>query len=486
MVKKKRDNEIICRLTGSQSFQVTGSNTVVSWNTEQGRKHLLVDMGICQGGSKWDEYINNKKMLDNIPIKYAEYCFITHTHSDHIQNICSLYPRGFKGKVLLTPINNVLANIMLKDGTKIHQDDCRYLREKGKKCKDLYTLQDMYATLDLVEEVPMNQLIKLDDYVSFRYVNNSHILGATQLELYIRKYKTNTVKKLVFVGDLGNEINYSFNYFVNKTKLITNANVVFMESTYGNSKRNFTKKECIQERNELKKEILNTLDNNGSVLIPSFSQHRLQNLMCWIYDTFKDIWDERIPIVIDTNLGCKINHALNKILSEKELTYWEEVCSWKCFKFIESYDSSIAFLSKKEKALILSSSGMISGGRSILHAHRLLGQENSAILFCGYCSPNCIGGQILDDELQSVYFESMNKSTILKKCKIRKFNTFSSHATQKDLINYIKQCNCEDVVLMHGEKEAKEELKEYLQNELSKINRTVKVHVSELNYEIKL
>lgn len=485
-MKRKKDNDIICRLTGSQSFQVTGSNTVVSWMTEEGRKHLLVDMGICQGGSKWDEYIENKKLLDNIPIKYAEYCFITHNHSDHLQNISALFPRGFKGKILLTPINNVLSPIMLKDGTKIHMEDCRYLREQGKKCKELYNMQDMYASLNMVEEVPINKIIKLDEYVSFRYTDNSHMLGATQLELFIKKFGTNTTKKLIFVGDLGNTENFEYNYFVKETTPVKTGNVLFLESTYGCSNRNFTKKECELEREDLKREILGTLSNGGSVLIPTFSQHRLQNLMCWLYDNFKNSWDKNIPIVIDTNLGNKINHAMNKILEEKELEYWNEVQNWDCFKYIESYDASVAFMAKKEKALILSSSGMVSGGRSVLHAYRILGQEKSAILFCGYCSPNCIGGQILDDSLDKVYFESINKSTVLKRCKIKRYYTFSSHATQKDLIDYVKQCNCNHVILMHGEEEAKKELKECLDRELSKMNRTTKVHISNLNYEIKL
>ena len=73
LIMKKKDNDIICITAGNQSFQVTGSNTVVSYMTNEGRKHLLVDIGISQGGSEWDEYIDNKKLFDNIPIKYAKF-----------------------------------------------------------------------------------------------------------------------------------------------------------------------------------------------------------------------------------------------------------------------------------------------------------------------------------------------------------------------------------------------------------------------------
>lgn len=486
IMKKKKDNDIVCIATGSQYYQVTGSNTVVSYMTDEGRRHLLIDLGVCQGGSEWDEYINNKKLFDNIPIKYAEYCFITHNHSDHLQGLPILDAKDFKGKILLNKTNKIIAPIMLKDGTKIHQEDCRHLRETGRKCKDLYTKQNMYATLDRVEVVQMNKIIKLDDYISFRYNDNSHLFGATILELFIKKHGTNTKKKIVFVGDLGNTDNFEWNYFAKHTKQVKNADVLYLESTYGKGDRNFNKKDCITEREDLKNEIINTMHNNGSVLIPVFSQHRLQNMMCWIYDTFKNTWDRNIPIVVDTNLGCKINTALLNVLEDEELEYWKEVLEWDCFKFIDSYDKSIAFMSKKQKALILSSSGMISGGRSLLHVHNLLGQEKSSILFCGYCSPNCVGGQILDSTLNKVDFDGKGKDILIKKCKIKTYKTFSSHASQKDLIDYAKNCNCNKIVLMHGSLESKDELKIELDKEMSKANRTTKVIIPELNSEIRL
>ena len=483
-MKKKKDNDIICITCGFQSEQVTGSNTVVSYMTKEGRKHLLVDIGICQGGSEWDEYIDNKKLFDNIPIKYAEYCFITHNHSDHMQGLPALESRAFKGRILLNETNKILSPIMLKDGTKIHEQDCVHLRQIGKKCKELYNTQDMYGVLDKVEVVQMNKIIKLDEYVSFRYNDNSHLIGATTLELFIRKEGTNSKKKIFFSGDLGNTDNFEFNYFAKETKQLKNADVVFLESTYGKGDRNFNKKDCIAERKDLKNEIVNTINNNGSVLIPVFSQGRLQNMMCWIYDNLKDSWDYNIPVVVDTNLGCKMNTALLQILEDDELDYWKKVMSWKAFKYIDNYDSSIAFMSKKQKALILSSSGMVSGGRSLLHAHNLLGQEKSSILFCGYCSPNCVGGQILDETIDKVEFNK--KDVIMKRCKIKRYYTFSSHASQSDLISFIKNCNCNSIVLMHGDEESKIELKEKLDDMLTKHNRTTKVYISKLNGEIRL
>ena len=481
---KKKDNDIIIITNGSQSYQVTGSSTTVSYMTNEGRKHLIVDLGCCQGGSEWDEYIDNKKLYDNIPIKYAEYCFITHNHSDHLQGLPMLNVKDFQGKILMNESNAIIAPIMLKDGTKIHENNCKHLRLIGKKCKDLYTTQDMYNTLNKVEVVPMNKIIKLDEYISFRYNDNSHMVGATTLELFIKKEGTNTKKKISFSGDLGNTENFEYNYFVKPTKQIKNSDILYLESTYGKSERNFTKKDCIEEREDIIKEINNTLNIGGSILIPVFSQHRLQNMMCFLYEKYKDNWNYDIPIVVDTNLGCKINTVLLQVLTDDELEYWKEVMGWKAFKYIDSYDKSVAFMAKKQQALILSSSGMVSGGRSSLHAHRILGQEKSEILFCGYVSPCCVGGQIIDVLLDRVEFSK--NDVVMKRCKIKTYKTFSSHASQKDLINFVKNCNCNTIVLMHGDEESKIELKERLENELSKINRSTKVVISSLNSEIHL
>lgn len=482
---KKRDDNIYVQICGGQSERVTGSCTSVSYMTNQGRRHLLVDLGIVQGGSVWDEYIENKQLLDNIPIKYAEYVFLTHNHADHVGNIPALNSRGFKGDIIITDINKKFLerNNMLHDSTKIHVNNCMWLKSKGKKAKELYNLQDMYSVVDMMKTYTMNEIYKLDDNVSFRYCDNSHIIGATQLELFITKMN-GVIKKIVFTGDLGNNDNFEYNYFAKPTKQITKCDLLLIESTYGKGDRNFNKKDCLNEREDLKKAISEfVVDNKQSLLIPVFSLARLQNMMCWLYDTYKDNWNLNTPILVDTNLGNKINEVYSKVLEGEDLEYWNKVLNWKAFKFIKDYKSSIAFLTSKQKGLILSASGMLSGGRSVLHAKQILGNSKGCICFCGYCSPNSLGGQVLDESVDKVDIEG---SVMLKRCTIKRYRTFSSHASQKDLINYIKQCNCNNVVLMHGEEEAKEELKRKSVEVLSDMNRTTKVHISKKDLIISL
>lgn len=489
-IMKKKENDIIITENGLMSEGVTGSNLVISYLTEEGRKTILVELGGSQGKGMVEDYKDNREMIEKTPIKESSYCFIAHIHQDHTSLLPCLSNRDFRGRIISTNTNTVLLRPMLKDSINIHLKDCIYMKNNKKKLKikgnikELFTLIDLDKTMDMIDNYEIGLIHKLDDCLSFRFTNNSHIIGATQLELFIKKYGSNVTKKIVVTSDLGNSDNYSYTYFTEPTQPINKANILFIESTYGKGDRNFNKRTCVEERKELNKTIVDVTNRGYACMIPCFSLSRLQNFMCYLYENFKDKWDMAVPIVIATNLGNKINQKMYEVLDDDDLYFWDEVMHWKAFKFIKDYKSCEAFVtSKQKKYLVLSSSGMISGGYSNLFAKQMLQNSHNAILFCGYCSPNTYGGKLLDETTKTVEIEG---DTLVKNCIIKRFNSFSSHASQKDLINYIKQCDCQRVVLHHGEKESKEELKEKVISELSKMNRTTKVICSYKDMQIIL
>jgi len=489
---KNKENEIVISLNGNQSEEVVGSNMSISYLSDTGRKCILVELGMIQNNDMADEYILNKQMLENIPIKESDYCFMVHLHCDHIGLFPALSSMGFKGKIITTQTNAILSKPMLKDCIKIHMKNCAYLRENKDKfkkkikgnVKELFVEKDLDNTMNMMNIYDLDNIHYLDDCLSFRFTNNSHILGSTQLEIFIKKHKTNITKKITITSDLGNTDNYSFTYFTEPTVPVSNTNILFIESTYGLGDRNFNKRICIEERKQLEKDILGFLNYNYSCMIPCFALSRLSNMMCWLYDTFKDRWDMSKPIVIATNLGKKINDKMYEVLNDEDLAYWDEVMNWKAFKFINDGKSCEAFItSKTQSYLVLSSSGMVSGGFSNLFAKQMLQDSHNGILFCGYCSPNTVGGQLLDDNIDVV---NIDGNTLKKRCIVKRYYSFSSHASQKDILNYIKQCNCQKVILQHGSSEAKAELKRLSDIELSKINRTTKVISSYKNMQITL
>lgn len=484
MSKRKKDNDIIVTLIGGNSEGVTGSATLVNYMGSDGdRKLILCELGGIQGNNTvLGEYRENKKMLENIPVEHINSVFTIHQHMDHCLNLPYLIAKGYTGRIITTYEQKEILKKLTIDGSYIHQKNVFTLKSKGHKVQPLYTDQDAYAIFDIMDIYSVGETHKLDDMVSFRYRNNSHVTGATQLELFIKK-PSGQVKKILITSDLGSKVNKEFTPFLKETEIVPKANLVLMESTYG-GRPSFSKQDCIDERRQIKKLIQEyVLDNGNRLMIPCFSFQRLQSQMCMIYEFFKDSWDENIPIVVDTKLGNAINDTFEKILEGEELEYWKTVKEWKPFKYIKDYKGTMAFLSKRQSCVILSSSGMISAGHSVLYAESIIDSSKDCLVFCGYCSPNTIGGKILNEEQKTVTIE---KVVHQKKCRIVKFNTFSSHAQEDDLIDYIKQLNCDKIVLHHGQNDAKKALKERSDRELREINKTTPVVCSTKNMQIVL
>ena len=485
MAKGKKDNDIVVSFIGGSSEGVTGSCVSVSYPKKDKDKGLiLIEMGLVQGGNTiLAEYNDNKKILENIPMKEAEYVFIAHSHQDHEGNLPALIPNGFKGRIIMTYENLEISKKLLPDTAYIHKKNIEALQSKGKKTKPLYTEPNAYEILNMVDTYSIGEMHKLNEYISFRFRNNSHVVGATQLELFIKK-PNGVIKKILYTSDLGSPTNKKLQPFLKDNEIVTTANLAIFESTYGSSDRSFTEKEAIAERIELEKYITQFVKEGNRVFIPCFSYGRCQSQMVFMYEHFKDKeWFKEIPVLVDSKLANEINSVYSRILTGEDKKYFDEVMSWKNFKFIKDYNGTIASLSKRFPCVVLSSSGMISAGHSVLYAKSFLSCSKDAILFCGFCSPNTIGYKILDENQKTVTIE---KSTILKRCFVHKFTTFTSHAQQSDLVNYMKQINVDSVVLHHGDKEAKEELKKKATEELRKIGKTTPISCAYKDYQVIL
>lgn len=483
MSKKKKD-EIVVTFLGGQSEHVTGSSVLISVLNEDGftRTNILVDLGLIQGENTiLDDYKANKEMLENIPLNSIDYVILTHEHIDHCGNLPAL-SKNEKVEIITNEKSYKIIKHLLQDTVFIHERNVEYLNGKGYRVKHLYREADFWNIYDKINIYEENKIHQLTDKISFRLLENSHVVGANQVELFIKK-SSGVVKKILITGDLGSVANRGTQYFLSEQPMVNKADLAIIESTYGN-KKPFTKKVVKEERDSIVNNIKKYLFNNGkNILIPCFSFGRTQNFMCWLYDTFKDSWNYKYKIIIDSTLSNKINGAYDSILQGEDLEYWNKVRNWGVFEYIKDYKSSLAFISKKEPALILSSSGMLNNGRAVLHAERVLGQTGALIMFCGYCSQNTVGGQILSGK----DIIEVNGHTVQVRCDIKRYYTFSSHAQQDDLLNYIKQFsnNC-TIVLHHGESEAKGELKRLAEEELGKNCKTNKIIISKKNMQITL
>lgn len=477
-IDKRRKGKIDITSLGTSTIEVTGSCWSIEYDKQDGtRGVILIENGINQGGTVVEDYNANKRMADYIPYDRADFMLFSHVHGDHLLLSPAGISRGFHGKAIMTKGMKILAEKLLLDGAFIHDRNIKELKKGGRKAEPLFTESDTYLFLNKVKEIPDNEIVKLSEEVSVKLVNNSHVLEAYQIELYIKK-PSNHIVKILYTGDLGSRKNFEFQPFLKENEIVKKADLMICESTYGSSSRGFTKQECIDERKELMKIVDDTIANKTKCLIPSFSFSRSQCIMCMLYEHLKDSKDN-FQIIVDSRLTGEINNAYREVLQDEDREYWNEVMGYDRFKFITNYKETLEYSTKNDgiPRIILSSSGFMEAGHVRTWASNVMSNPNNTICFIGYSGigtlaeriQNCKHGEIMIDGVKCI-----------RRCEIKTFKTFSSHIQQDEIINYFKQISIGDRILIHhGNKEAKHELKEKATEELRKIGKTTKIVVVE-------
>lgn len=475
--KKNKDNKIIIETIGGSTIDVTGSCWAIHYPKKDGDMGcFIIEAGMVQGGTVLEDYNANKRMINAIPFNHAEFILIGHPHVDHIGNICSSVPNGFKGKIYSSKQTLAISEKLLLDCSFIHERNIKDLNKGKKKYEKLYDEGDVYLAVDKFQAIPTNEIIEINEYVSIKLLNNSHCFGANQIEIFIRK-PSNHIVKILYTSDLGSRHNVEFQPFVFENELCNKADIMIMESTYGDRKP-FTKQQCIDERKDLLKNIKNVVDNKNRCLIPCFSFQRSQMAICMLYEEFKDVDLGNTMIIVDSRLTNEINNTFLNILEGEQREYFKEVLSWDRLKFVTSFKDTEKLIARKEQPMIIiSSSGMVENGHAKSWAASLLTNKNDAIFFIGYCGKNTLGNKIQNPDTKTVTIDGV---VCPKRCKIVIYKTFSSHAQQSDLLEYIKHINIgKCVILHHGSVEAKGHLKTLADEENRRIGKTTKITIAE-------
>lgn len=473
VVNKRNKNKVIVELVGKNRHQVTGSSTLVSIPLKDGGyKRILIELGGNQTNRDlYTEYLYNKEIVDAIPHNEIDYVFVLHSHYDHIGNLPSLAANGFNGKMICNEANEKLMLPILLDGAFIMNKNVRAINSKKKNVEPLYTEEDVYLLMNKCETYSMNEIHQLDNIVSFQLVNAGHILGSSQLVLYV-KTPNGQKKKLHFTSDLGSE--YNKQPFVPSKDIVTSSNFSLFEATYNDLNRGFkSKKECDKEREEFKKFIKDELANKRSILIGVFAQARQQTMMEFLYRNFKDDESFKYNIYIDGVLGLNLNNVYLSTLKDEEKEYWQEIMSWSHFQYIGSYEKSMEVAcNKNETKIVLASSGMFSNGRIVNHVKAMIENPNCTIVQCGYQGEGTVGHEIMRDEAKEVKIEGM---MYRKRCKVYKMSTWSSHIMPMENIKYMAQIKTPLIVLNHSDEENKYEFRDIIEEELRKRNNSAKI-----------
>ena len=453
---KKYKNKIVITSLGGSTEDVTGSCIAIDYPLDNGNRDLiLIECGSIQTNRIKEDYLANKKMIDGIPYNLASAIFLCHSHADHIGNVPAGITRGFSGKVITTFENEQIIKPMLIDASFIHNRNVMGLNKKGSKYEILYDESDVYTTLSRVQVYGKDEVYKVNSNLSFRFTNNNHCIGSTQLELFIKK-PSGRVIKLFYSSDLGSRFNQKYKPYSDERKDVAKANVAIFESTYGLTDRCFTKKDAEEEARGLIAKVKEVTGRGNRVLIPTFAFDRAQSIMTFLYDELKDDPKFKAKIVVDSRLLNDINNVCRNIFQGERLEKWNEVMAWDKFLFVSEFKKTEIFASDKDNPYVeISSSGMMSAGHVLTYAKSILPNKRDCILFVGYSSPMTIGGKIQ----QGAKSVTIDGKSIPVRCEVCVFKTFTGHAQLNELIAYMKNINCDKIYVHHGSEEAKKSLK---------------------------
>lgn len=480
MAKKKLKSDGIY-FAGEAANDVTGSQYLVKF----GDKQILLECGLhqSQSNSYLDSYKINSRKFHFSPAA-IDYVFVCHTHIDHCGLIPRLVKEGFHVKIIATSETAALMKPLLLNSCYIVNEEARILSKRYKRqYNPLYSEEDVYRTLSLIRTYDTRHLVyRLDNTVSFQWFDNSHCLGAAQLQL-ILKNETKT-KKILYTSDIG--ALHTKNHYVPNTEIPKSfSDVTIMESTYGSSKRE-NKRTRQRDLEHLHVAVDTVLGRGGSVIMPAFSFSRTQELLTALYLIYGKDTNFNYQVVVDSKLTFEISKMYVEILNDDYFDDWNKVWLWRNVRFISEKEASQASLLDDSPRIIISSSGFCTNGRIVNYLKKYLRDPKSMVIFSGFAgdNPSYLSYRIKNyRDHKSI---SINKEKVPNRADCIVLSTFSSHASHSDLVKYGSSLDTNKLILVHGSEESKKCLSDALNEAICKNDKSYRVVISHRDMIVNL
>ncbi|MCI8637335.1 MAG: MBL fold metallo-hydrolase [Clostridia bacterium] len=447
---------------------VTGSNFLI----EACGKKFLIDCGMWQGKVELEN--QNGEEFEFNPTE-IDFMLLTHAHIDHSGRIPKLYNEGFKNKIYAHKATCDLCALMLPDSGHIQEMENEWKNKKRKRKGEkeippLYTAEEAARSLEIFEPVQYDEIIEITEDIHVRFNDAGHMLGSSIIELWTKEDGKET--KTVFTGDLGN----NDIPLLDSPTMIENADYLVMESTYGSR---------LHLRNDEKAELFldivsETLDKEGSVVIPSFAVGRTQEILYEINKLkdqhksdeefqrkYRTIMKSNVyvdsPLAISATEVFRENTNLFEREIQEEITRGDNPLEFPGLKFTQTADESKALNEDNTPSIIISASGMCEVGRIKHHLKHNLWNPKSTVLFVGYQAPGTLGYSIVNGAKKVKIFGE----EIAVNARIEYIEGYSGHADQEGLMNFIYSFinKPKHIFLVHGEEEAQETLSQKIQTD---------------------
>ena len=440
---------------------VTGSNFLV----EAAGKRFLVDCGMYQGKAELE--LENYNPFDYNPAE-IDFMLLTHAHIDHSGRIPKLYNEGFKGPIYAHKATCDLCQIMLPDSGHIQEMEAEWKNKKrirkGQPTRGpLYTAEDALKCMEIFVPVKYDEIIQVSENIYVRFNDAGHMLGSSTIEIWAKEDGKET--KTVFSGDLGN----NDIPLLSEPTMIDNCDYLVMESTYGSR---------LHVRNDQKAELFlkivsETIDNGGTVVIPSFAVGRTQEILYEINKIKENRHDEeflreyrtlmKVPVYVDSPLAISATQVFKENMDlfedevKEEMERGNNPLEFPGLKFTQTADESKALNESDEPSIIISASGMCDVGRIKHHLKHNIWNPKSTILFVGYQAPGTLGYEIVNGAKKVTIFGE----EFAVNARIEYIEGYSGHADQEWLMNFVYSFynKPKHIFLVHGEEESQEVLR---------------------------
>ena len=426
---------------------VTGSKYLLEVNDTK----ILIDCGLFQGIKElrvknWEQFPIDVENIDAV--------LITHAHIDHTGYLPRLVREGYGGPIYCTKPTENLMQIMLMDSAKLQEEEAAFARKKGyskhENPQPLYNARDVEKVLPMIKSYDYNEQVPINGEINIKFHNAGHILGAAIIEVLLDG--NSQEKRILFSGDLGrNE-----DVLLYPPEEFHCADILLIESTYGN--RENPQGDHLTQLAEV---VNRSLERGGCLLIPAFAVGRTQTILYYLKLLSESGRIPDVPIYFDSPMAFSVTEIYLKYfeyhkLEESSLQLNNgSAFDFRNLEYKQTQSESIGINDVHRNAIIISSSGMCTGGRIMHHLFHRLQRPDDTILFIGYQAEGTRGRRILEGE-ETVKLFGLE---IPVKCHVEKLEGFSAHADRSELLEWIDnfQDSPKNVFVVHGEDQSTKE-----------------------------
>lgn len=435
---------------------VTGSKYLI----EHEDKRILVDCGLFQGLKElrernWQEPPFDAKSLDAI--------IITHAHIDHTGYLPRVVKLGYNGPVFTSRGSADLLKVLLPDSGRLQEEEADYRNRHNltshTPALPLYDENDARDALNLLHPVPNNGTpIHICDGVKASFLVAGHILGASLVLLEIENAKPDGSNlRFLFSGDLGH-----YDQPIVKDPASPPAcDYLMVESTYGDRLHSE-----VSSEDQMARIINEAARRNSPILIPAFAVGRTQEVLYLLRDLEEQKRIPILPVVVDSPMAAQSTQIYNRWREEHDEEYASILAKQKhplrtaSMTTASTRDESKQINDLRGSRIIISASGMMTGGRVLHHALRILPNENATVVFVGYQAAGTTGRRVQDGEKEV----KIMKNWVPVRCHIEKVEGFSAHADWKAVLRWLEGLPAAPkmVFTTHGEPESAAAMAEHI------------------------